>query len=67
MDPLFLELRKARENLGMTRKQLAKKLRYHHVQIARWELGDSPPTWFGIKLWAQTVNRQILVADTQAG
>jgi len=67
IDPLFVALRRARENLGMTRLQMAKKLGYHHVQVARWELGDDVPPWRAIKIWAQVVGRVIVVSDVTAG
>ena len=67
IDPLFVALRRAREGLGWTRVQMAKKLGYHHVQVARWELGDDVPPWRAIKIWAQTVGRVIVVEDITAG
>lgn len=67
IDPLFVALRRARETMGMTRVQMAKKLGYHHVQVARWELGDDVPPWRAIKIWAQTVGRVIVVVDVVSG
>lgn len=67
VDPLFVTLRRAREGLGLTRVQMAKKLGYHHVQVARWELGDDVPPWRAIRVWAQTVGRVIVVEDATAG
>lgn len=67
IDPLFVALRRARETMGMTRVQMAKKLGYHHVQVARWELGDDVPPWRAIKLWAQVVGRVIIISDVTAG
>lgn len=67
IDPLFLALRTAREAKGLTRKQLAKKLGYHHIQIARWELGDDTPAWRALKLWVESVDRVLIVQDVVAG
>lgn len=67
IDPLFVALRRAREGAGLTRTQLAKKLGYHPVQVARWELGDDVPPWRAIKLYAEVVGRKIYLADVVAG
>jgi transposase-like protein/DNA-binding XRE family transcriptional regulator len=67
VDPLFLALRTARELKGLTRKQIAKKLGYHHIQIARWELGDDTPAWRALKLWVESVDRVLIVSDIVAG
>lgn len=48
-------------------KQLSKKLGYHHVQIARWELGMDTPPWRALKVWAESVGRVIIVQDIIAG
>lgn len=67
IDPLFVALRRAREGMGLTRNQFAKKIGYHPAQIARWELGDDVPPWRAIKLFAEVVGRKIILADVTAG
>ena len=53
--PLFLELRRIRQQSGMTRKHLADVLGYHHVMIARWELGEAVPSWGALAAWAESL------------
>ncbi|NHD18560.1 MULTISPECIES: helix-turn-helix transcriptional regulator [unclassified Actinopolyspora] len=41
---LGAELREARESAGMTMRDVAQKLGWHHSKYARFEAGDQPPT-----------------------
>lgn len=53
--PLFMELWRIRKQSGLTRKHLADILGYHHVMIARWELGESVPSWGALAAWADAL------------
>jgi len=64
IDPLFVALRRAREAKNWTRQDLAHKLGYHPVQIARWELGDIVPPWRAVTVWAKALGKRIVLAGT---
>lgn len=38
-------MKSRRENIGMTQKELAKKIGVTDVTISRWESGQREPTW----------------------
>jgi transcriptional regulator with XRE-family HTH domain len=61
--PLFLKLRKIREQSGLTRKHLAHIIGIHHIMIARWELGTSIPSWRNIIKWYEALYCDVHVAS----
>lgn len=64
-EPLFAELRRARETAGLSREELSRKLGYHLQIVGRWERGECAPNWFAFRAWlkALSMNVKIFAAD----
>ena len=62
LDPIIHELRKARIESGVSQRIMATKIGVGLDTYKKWEQGVIFPTYFNLTVWAQVLNRKIVLA-----
>lgn len=60
-EPIIQRLWDLREREGITRDELAKKMGYHPVMLARWERGEATPSLQRLRDWCQALGADLKV------
>lgn len=63
VDPIFVQLRKERDNRKLTRPKLAAKIGYHYNQILAWELGKAIPSFRCLQDWANALGFDVILRE----